>query len=88
MTIENIENIEKLIIEAIQSVAPEIEKSDIDGDEDIREECDLDSMDFINYLEALQSSTGIAIREDDYPNLTTFNHATTFIKVKSKATQS
>jgi acyl carrier protein len=81
------QDIEKLIVEAIQSVAPEIDKNDIKGDEDIRDECDLDSMDFINYLEALQESTGIAIREDDYPNLTTFNNATTFLLIKSKVMQ-
>ena len=48
------QNIQKMILEAIQEVAPEIEQDDIDMDEDIREECDLDSMDFLNYLIALK----------------------------------
>ena len=61
------------ILEAIQTVAPEIEQEDIDLDEDIREECDLDSMDFLNYLEALQRSTGVKISEGDYVRVNTFN---------------
>jgi acyl carrier protein len=81
-------NIESFIIEAIKSVAPEIEKSNINRDEDIREECDLDSMDFINYLEALQESTQIMIRESDYPRLTTLTNAIAIIQDKSEATQS
>jgi acyl carrier protein len=76
-----INEIERQIIKALQEVAPEIKKDDIDGDEDIREECDLDSMDFINYLAALQRSTGIKISEGDYSNFYTFNNAKAFIKL-------
>jgi len=71
-----------LIIAAIQEVAPEIEQSDIDINEDIREECDLDSMDFINYLAALQKSTGIKITESDYPKFTTISGAINFLQPK------
>ena len=42
----NTNNIPSLISDAIKHIAPEIEMSDIDPDEDLREECDLDSMDF------------------------------------------
>lgn len=75
----NTTEIECLIIEAIQEVAPEVEKHTIDFDEDIREECDLDSMDFINYLAALQKSTGIKIIEGDYPNFHSINSALAFL---------
>ena len=67
------DTITQKILEAIQTVAPEIEQEDIDLDEDIREECDLDSMDFLNYLEALQRSTGVKISEGDYVRVNTFN---------------
>jgi len=66
-------NTQQTILEAIQEVAPEIELDDIDMDEDIREECDLDSMDFLNYLIALKKSTGISIAEGDYTLVNTFN---------------
>jgi len=75
----NTENIEQLIIEAIQEVAPEIEQDDIDMDEDLREECDLDSMDFLNYLMALKQSTGISIVETDYSQVSTFNEMLSYL---------
>ena len=78
----NTTEIERLIIEAIKAVAPEVEKNTIDFDEDIREECDLDSMDFINYLAALQKSTGIKIIEGDYPKFHSINSALTFLNDK------
>ncbi len=66
-----IEEIEKIVVTAIQDVAPEIEPEEIDPDGDIREECNLDSMDFFNYLLALKHSTGVSIAESDYPKVST-----------------
>jgi acyl carrier protein len=74
---------QQIILSAIQEVAPEIEQEDIDMDEDIREECDLDSMDFINYLIALKKSTGVSITEGDYPQVNTFNKMLTYLTEKS-----
>jgi len=79
----NTEKLEQLIIESIQEIAPEIELNDIDFDEDIREECDLDSMDFINYLEALKKASGINIAEADYAQLYTFNHTLAFLQAQT-----
>ena len=44
------EDLIPLIITAIQGVAPELTIDDIDADADLREECDLDSMDFLNVI--------------------------------------
>lgn len=76
------QNIQQRIIEAIQEVAPEIEQDDIDMDEDIREECDLDSMDFLNYLIALKKSTGVSIAEGDYTQVNTFNKMLAYLSEK------
>ncbi len=76
------QNIQKMILEAIQEVAPEIEQDDIDMDEDTREECDLDSMDFLNYLIALKKSTGVSIAEGDYTQVNTFNKMLTYLTEK------
>jgi acyl carrier protein len=76
------QNIKKVILEAIQIVAPEIEQDDIEMDEDIREECDLDSMDFLNYLIALKKSTGVSIAEGDYTQVNTFNKMLNYLSEK------
>lgn len=80
----NTENIKQLIIEAIQEVAPEMEQDDIDMDEDLREECDLDSMDFLNFLMALKQSTGINIVETDYSQVSTFNEMLSYLSKNLK----
>lgn len=68
----NKDGIRALIMEAIQSVAPEITEADIDPNEDLREACDLDSMDFLNLLGALKHNCGVNIPEADYPRVRTF----------------
>jgi acyl carrier protein len=65
------DELKQLIIAAIQVVAPEIEESDIDPDEDLREECDIDSMDFLNFLAELKNNSGVNIPEADYSQVTT-----------------
>ena len=76
------QNMQQVILAAIQEVAPEIEQDDIDMDADIREECDLDSMDFLNYLIALKKSTGVSIAEGDYTQVNTFNKMLSYLSEK------
>ncbi|UTM58707.1 acyl carrier protein [Photobacterium sp. CCB-ST2H9] len=68
----NQDDIRALVITAIQSVAPEITAEDIEPDEDLRDTCDLDSMDYLNLLSALKKSCGVNIPETDYPKVRTF----------------
>ncbi|MCW8331388.1 acyl carrier protein [Photobacterium sp. SDRW27] len=68
------DEIKTVVISAIQGLAPEIEEGEIEPDEDIRDECDLDSMDFLNLLTALKKSCGISIPETDYPHVRTLNN--------------
>ncbi len=76
------QNMQQIILAAIQEVAPEIEQDDIDMDEDIREECDLDSMDFLNYLIALKKSTAVSIPESDYSQVNTCNKMLSYLSEK------
>jgi acyl carrier protein len=78
----NNNNIQQTNLDEIQEVAPEIELDDIDMDKDIREECDLDSMDFLNYLIALKQSTGVSIAEGDYTQVNTFNKMQSYLSEK------
>lgn len=64
--------IKAVLLKAIQEIAPEIELEDIDVEEDLRDACDLDSMDFLNYLIEIKKLTGVKITERDYPNVNTF----------------
>ena len=78
----NPETVRTLVMEAIQTVAPEMEASDIDPDENLREECDIDSMDFLNFLSALKKISGVSIPETDYPKVDTLNKMIEYLNEK------
>ncbi|MBD0787221.1 acyl carrier protein [Vibrio sp. Y2-5] len=79
----NSNNIASLIADAVTHIAPEIEIEDIDRDEDLREECDLDSMDFLNLLTSLKKSTQVSIPESDYNKVRSFNQLLNYIQEHS-----
>jgi acyl carrier protein len=60
---------EAVVIECLQRVAPEIDADSIDTEAEIRRELDLDSMDFLNFVEALHEQTGIDVPESEYGQL-------------------
>lgn len=76
-------NIPSLIADAIKHIAPEIDMSEIDPDEDLREECDLDSMDFLNLLTSLKKSTEVSIPESDYNKVRSYNQLLQYIEARS-----
>ena len=63
------DEIATLVRRALTSVAPESEHQPIEPDADFRDQVDLDSMDFLNFIIALHEATGLEIPEKDYPQL-------------------
>lgn len=56
----------EVVLSAIQRIAPEIDPAAILGGEPLREQVELDSMDFLNLLIDLHKQTGVEIPETDY----------------------
>ena len=54
---------------ALFDIAPELEDEEIDPAEPLRDQTELDSMDFLNLAIALHEATGVDIPEADYPKL-------------------
>jgi len=65
--------------QALAKVAPETATRDIGADAPLREECDLDSMDFLNFVIGLHKATGVEIPETDYPRLATMAGAVSYL---------
>ena len=59
-----------LIEEALAQVAP---------DADLRDDLELDSLDFLRFVEILTERAGKPIAEDDYPQLATLASAIKFL---------
>lgn len=76
------DDIRKTVIEALKRVAPEIDAATVDAAGDIREQFDIDSMDFLNLMLALHARLGVDIPEVDYPRLTSLNGAVDYLALK------
>lgn len=69
----------KVIEDVLDEVAPGGDPAALAPDADLRESLELDSLDFLNFVEALGDRTGRRIEEDDYPRLATIGDAVAFL---------
>lgn len=60
-----------VLIETLQSIAPEVEGSELRPDRPLRQQVDLDSMDWLNFLIGLSERLKVSIPEADYRRLVT-----------------
>jgi acyl carrier protein len=67
------------LIDELGRIAPEIDPAGIDQAGDLREQLDIDSMDFLNLVTALHERLNLDIPEIDYPDLTTLGHAVEYL---------
>jgi acyl carrier protein len=76
------DDITEVLIDELGRIAPEIDPTEIDPDADLREELDIDSMDFLNLMTALHERLDLDIPETDYANLTTLSRAVEYLAQK------
>ena len=71
--------------EELAHIAPDIDFASVNRHGDLREEFDIDSMDFLNLITALHERLGIDIAESEYRELSTVADAITFLERRLKA---
>lgn len=59
------------VLRAIHRVAPEVDPAAIEPDVPLREQLDIDSMDFLKFVITLHESLGVDVPEKDYSRLRT-----------------
>ena len=67
------------VFAALAEIAPEIDEAMIDRDADLRDQVDLDSMDFLNFVVALHERLNIDIPESDYARLATVDSCVAYL---------
>jgi acyl carrier protein len=72
--------IEPLVRTELSRLAPDIDFDDIDRTGDLREEYDIDSLDFLNLVTALGKALGIPMPEADYPKMRTFDDLVAYLR--------
>ncbi|MGI9387970.1 MAG: acyl carrier protein [Methyloligellaceae bacterium] len=74
------QNLEQVVRDALFSVAPDLEGLAIEPDETFREQFEIDSMDYLNFIIGLSKATGLQIPECDYPKLQTLAGSVAYLK--------
>jgi acyl carrier protein len=73
------DDVAAVLIDELGRIAPETDASRLDPNAELRDELDIDSMDFLNLVTALSERLNVDIREIDYPKLATFSHAVDYL---------
>jgi acyl carrier protein len=63
--------LKEIVFRGLRQVAPETDPNSLRLDENIREELDIDSYDFLQFLIGLSEETGVEIPEADYEKVFT-----------------
>jgi acyl carrier protein len=75
----SIQEIRAIALETLTRIAPDLAEETIPPDADLREDYDLDSMDFLNWVTALHERLGVEIPEQDYPELASLGKAADYL---------
>lgn len=75
----NPEEIRNTIFKVLGEIAPEADPAALPPDAPIREELDLDSMDFLNFVIGICEALKLEIPESDYPKLATMEGCLTHL---------
>jgi acyl carrier protein len=74
--------IRKVVLEELRRIAPEVEEGELRPDRLLREQVDLDSMDWLNFLVALHERLKVEIPESDYARLATLDQVVGYLAAK------
>jgi acyl carrier protein len=73
----------KIVLDTLGDIAPEADLAALPPGKDLREELDIDSMDFLNFVIALHEKLRVDIPEADYPQLVTVDGAVGYLMERS-----
>jgi acyl carrier protein len=75
--------IRQVVREALSNVAPEVDLSAIDPAKDLRDQIDIDSVDFLNFVIGLHKELGVEIPDADVAKLTTLDGCVAYLADKT-----
>ena len=80
----NAEQLKSAVLDALGEIAPELEPDKIDPRASLREQLDLDSMDFLNFVLGLHKALGVDIPEADNRKIGTLEGCVAYLEAKLK----
>ena len=76
MTQEEVKNI---VLDIIVDVAPDEDVTDLDASQSLRDQLDLDSMDFLDIVMELRKRHKVEVPSEDYPKLATLDSCVEYL---------
>lgn len=70
------------VLRMLGEIAPEADLTRIKPDVSFRDQLDIDSMDFLNFVIALHEALHVEIPEADYPKLATLNGCVEYLAAR------
>lgn len=80
----NDEQIKQAIIGIINDINPDEDTSDINPGERLRDQLDLDSMDFLDIVMELRKRYGVHVPDTDYEHLASLDSCVDYLRDKMK----
>jgi acyl carrier protein len=77
--------VKSMILDIIATVAPDADLSDLKDDVRLRDQLDMDSMDFLDIVMELRKRHKIEVPKEDYPQLATLNGCVSYLLPKFQA---
>lgn len=76
------QQIKKIILDIIAVVAPDADLSNVKDDLQLRDQLDLDSMDFLDIVMELRKRYKVEVPKEDYSHLATLNSCVSYLRSK------
>ena len=70
------------VLDTLRRIAPEVSPDTLQSAKPLRDQVDLDSMDWLNFLVALHEKLGVDIPEADYAKLATLDDLLAYLRAK------
>ena len=78
------DDIRQAVLNIISDIAPDEDLSNVKGEVRLREQLDLDSMDFLDIVMELRKRYNVEVPEADYMQLATLDSSVTYLEPKLK----
>ncbi|MBT3470306.1 MAG: acyl carrier protein [Opitutae bacterium] len=76
------DDIKKIVLEIIEEIAPDEDLSDVKPDVRLRDQLDLDSMDFLDIVMELRKQHSIEVPEEEYQELASLDSCANYLLPK------
>ena len=78
----NSEEVKSVVLDIIADVAPDEELDGLKSSESLRDQLDLDSMDFLDIVMELRKRHKVEVPSEDYPHLATLDSCVAYLTPK------